>query len=887
MLKGPLMGLLDYLRGRPSRQHGTAGPRFVSLGVERLEPRDLLDATATLASGLLTVNGGPGAYDRLALTLDPSTNQIVLQEFGVVRAAFASAAVSSITINAQAHNNLVRIDPAVTQPAKINGAPGVNFLRAGGGAALLVGNTGVNRLEGGPANDSLIGGAGANTFAGNGGQNQLVGGPGTNFFFGTHGQDTVLSSDPVHDHIFLCNPSATAGLDQFLGLTPSAPDTLDATEVNTLLQRAAAATASDDGIVAIVDRGGRVLGVRVEGNVSPAITGNVHNLVFAIDGAIAEARTGAFFGNGGAPLTSRTIQFISQTTITQREVESDPSILDVNSPFRGPGFVAPIGIGGHFPPGVPFTPQVDLFAIEHTNRDTTFHPGPSGIAGGPDSVFLPQRFNVDPAFIPASIPANQQLEPPDSYGFLSGLESMAQPRGIGTLPGGIPILKTLKPGGPAEVVGGIGVFFPGTTGFADEENSSLGATFNPAKRDRSLEAEYVAFAALGGSGPTPDGTTPAFPIGTLGGVAPLPEIVLPNGRIDLVGITLPLFGPTGTNGPATLVQFGQGLGIGDPNSGFDAPLLQPNMFGRVIQQNAAGTPILGPNGLPLLVTTDVGGTPAVGPGGLAQLVATGAKGNLLGGTVVPEGFLVTPHDGVGITAAQVLQIIDAGVQQALETRAAIRLPESVSTAMVFAVTDETGAILGLFRMPDATIFSIDVAVAKARNVAYYANPAQLQPIDQAPGVPAGAAFTNRTFRFLSEPFFPEGINGTPPAPFSILNDGGADTSDGVLNGPRLPSSAFQTVMGHDAFFPQTNFRDPFNILNQNGIVFFPGSSPLYGGGFLLGGFGVSGDGVDQDDVVTAAGAASLAVPDNLRADQFFVSGIRLPFQKFNRQPILP
>jgi hypothetical protein len=62
-------------------------------------------------------------------------------------------------------------------------------------------------------------------------------------------------------------------------------------------------------------------------------------LTFAIDGALAKARTGAFFGNNQAPLTSRTIEFISQTTITQQEVESDPNIPDINSPFRGPGFV--------------------------------------------------------------------------------------------------------------------------------------------------------------------------------------------------------------------------------------------------------------------------------------------------------------------------------------------------------------------------------------------------------------------------------------------------------------------------------------------------------------------------------------------------------------------
>jgi len=61
-----------------------------------------------------------------------------------------------------------------------------------------------------------------------------------------------------------------------------------------------------------------------------------------------------------------------------------------------------------------------------------------------------------------------------------------------------------------------------------------------------------------------------------------------------------------------------------------------------------------------------------------------------------------------------------------------------------------------------TIFSIDVAVAKARNVAYYANPAQLQPIDKLPTVPSGAALTNRNFSaYLSEPRFPEGIDGQP------------------------------------------------------------------------------------------------------------------------------
>ena len=255
------------------------------------------------------------------------------------------------------------------------------------------------------------------------------------------------------------------------------------------MQRAAAASASTDAIIAIVDRNGNILGVRVESGVDPNITGNTSNLVFAIDGAVSLARTGAFFANNQAPLTSRTIQNLSQSTITQREVESDPNIPDPNSTARGPGFVAPVGVRGHFPPNVASTPQVDLFEIEHTNRDGTFAPVPDNIKGTPDDVRLAQRFNIDPAFVPPG----QSLVPPDSYGFLSGLLPGAQSRGIATLPGGIPIYKN------GQVVGGIGVFFPGTTGYATEENSSLSTTYNPALPDRSLEAEWMAFAAVGGT----------------------------------------------------------------------------------------------------------------------------------------------------------------------------------------------------------------------------------------------------------------------------------------------------------------------------------------------------------------------------------------------------
>jgi uncharacterized protein GlcG (DUF336 family) len=785
---------------------------------ERLEPRDV-PASATLAAGTLTVTGDPTA-DRIRVYLDGPT--LVVLDGTAVLGRFASASVTDITVDAGAGNDTVIIDPAVTQPVSIDGGPGDDKLVAGGGAAVLTGGDG---------NDALFGGLGDNTFNGGPGQNQLYKVQSTDVVFPNPG-DSILTEAP-------------------LDTTGAAQQTITAAEVNTLLRRAAAASASTDAIIAITDRLGRILGVRVESGVDPAITGNNERLVFAVDGAVSLARTGAFFGNNQAPLTSRTIQFISQSTITQREVESDPSITDPNSILRGPGFVAPVGVKAHFPPGIAFTPQVDLFQIEHTNRDATVTPGPDRIKGTPDDIPTAERFNADPAFVPGpspGFPDGAQLPPPDSFGFVSGLESGAQSRGIGTLPGGIPIYKN------GQVVGGIGVFFPGKTGFATAENSSLSSTYDPTKPDRSLEAEWMAFAAVGGARlQVENGGQPA-PIDDINGVPLPPGFGLPTGRIDLVGITLDIFGPVGQEGTNTVLTVGADVGRGNPDDGV----------------NLAFNP-----------TVD-----------LSSTAITAGGGTIRDGLAAPDGWLVLPHDGVGINKADVERIITQGLVQANKTRAAIRLPLGTRAKFVFAVADLEGNIVGLYREPDATIFSIDVAVAKARNVGYYANANELQPIDQIPGVPAGTAFTNRTFRYAGQPRFPEAIDGEPPGPFSQLNDDpGIDRNTGLQVGPRLPASAFQSAVGYDSFNPGTNFHDPFFITNQNGIVFFPGSAPLYksqtpgGPMFLAGGFGVSGDGVDQDDVTTIGGQSGFDVPAYvLRADQVFVRGVRLPYQKTNRNP---
>ncbi len=755
-------------------------------GVELLEPR-CLPATANLVTGTLFITGSANR-DHLRVVFDEQTNQLVVRSFVQEIGRFDLAAVTNITMTGGGGKDILSVDPAIQVPANIFGQGGNDILRGGGGETLL---------SGGAENDKLRAGPGKTTFDGDGGRNLL---------FNVKPGDVVIPGED--DLLCLAIPESTAA--------PPSSSLLDPAEVEILLKRAAAASGSEDAIIAVVDRNGRIVGVLIEPGVDSAIFASNEALVFAVDGAVAKARTGAFFGNNQAPLTSRTVQFISQTTMTQREIESNPNIADLNSTIRGPGFVAPIGIKGHFPPNVPYTPQVDLFAIEHTNRDTLQNVEPGNT-----------RFNINPGDLAPGV----ELFAPISFGTASGRLPNAQPRGIATLPGGIPIYEN------GNLVGGIGVFFPGKTGYANEENSALSVDHNPNKLDRSMEAEYIAFAAVGGAPGLGAG------IGAINGVPALPGFALPLApnarRIDLVGITLDIVGPGGIEGINNLLAFAAQLpGVNQGAFNF------PSDF---------------------FLTVDTNGN------------------KFLAGKPVSEGWIVPPLNGNGITAAEVQRIIEDGIVQANKTRAAIRLPLNSTTRMVFAVTDLDGKVVGLFRMPDATVFSLDVAVAKARNVTYYASD-RLQPQDQLPNTPIGLALTNRSFRYLALPRYPEGIEGAPPGPFSILNDGGVDPNTGLNIGPPLPASAYQSVQGFDAFNPGSNFRDPANKANQNGIIFFPGSEPLYRSELLIGGFGVSGDGVDQDDVITVAGAGLLAAPNGIHIDTRFVNGIRVPYHKYNRNP---
>jgi uncharacterized protein GlcG (DUF336 family) len=227
------------------------------------------------------------------------------------------------------------------------------------------------------------------------------------------------------------------------------------------------------------------------------------------------------------------------------------------------------------------------------------------------------------------------------------------------------------------------------------------------------------------------------------------------------------------------------------------------------------------------------------------------------GGCAPEGFLVSPRAGRGLSAAEADRVVRQAVDAARRTRALLRLPPGSRTRMVIAVADLDGEVLTLFRMADATVFSVDVAVAKARNVVWFSSPAGRT--DLGPEFPPGTAVTNRTVSFGAQPLFPAGIDGTGPGPF------------------------FQSLFLPDRQNPCSQGSQPPNP-RQNGVVFFPGSVPLYRGRALVGGLGISGDGVEQDDYVSLLGAAGFEPPRDLWADQVFVRGVRMPFLKLPRNP---
>jgi uncharacterized protein GlcG (DUF336 family) len=257
----------------------------------------------------------------------------------------------------------------------------------------------------------------------------------------------------------------------------------------------------------------------------------------------------------------------------------------------------------------------------------------------------------------------------------------------------------------------------------------------------------------------------------------------------------------------------------------------------------------------------------------------------IAGRVDPFGFLIGPRGArygqnqLDITtnpaaerleAAEVQTIIDQVVASANRTRAQVRLPLGSGAKVIATVVDTRGLILAHFRMEDTLCDAVDVVPAKARSVVYYCLPSSnprsaFANGDTWPGFPTsdprGIALTTRTLGFLSQPFYPPGIDSTSPGPLFTLS-----------NNNELPTQVDRWG------------NSPADAGYQNGLTFFPGSVPLYKNGQLVGALGVSGDGVEQNDLIAFDGGRGFEPPPELRIDNFSFQGVRLPYLKFPETP---
>jgi uncharacterized protein GlcG (DUF336 family) len=228
-----------------------------------------------------------------------------------------------------------------------------------------------------------------------------------------------------------------------------------------------------------------------------------------------------------------------------------------------------------------------------------------------------------------------------------------------------------------------------------------------------------------------------------------------------------------------------------------------------------------------------------------------------------------------LTAAEVSNILSLASDRARTTRAGIRLPRGQAAQVFVTVVSNPNQnnmipqVLGTIRTQGATMFSWDVAIQKARTAIFFSS-------SVAPGTQA-YAFSARAVGFLAEELFPPGINGTEPGifwglqeRFSLFPLGATNPLDGVTVPLSVAAAGPYTV----------------NPNLPNGITIFPGGFPLYRNGQVIGAIGVSGDGVDQDDIITASGTANFLAPVEIRSDHFFYQDSRLPYAKFPRNPAL-
>lgn len=292
-----------------------------------------------------------------------------------------------------------------------------------------------------------------------------------------------------------------------------------------------------------------------------------------------------------------------------------------------------------------------------------------------------------------------------------------------------------------------------------------------------------------------------------------------------------------------------------------------------------------------------------------------------------------------LSQAEVTQLLQSSLAIANKARAQIRRPLGTPARVTISVVDSEGEILGIVRGRDAPVFGIDVSLQKARTAAFFSSDQAATLIQALPdteyllddlsgvdrsvslfdyvdatrsflGLPnalddGAYAFTDRAGGNLSRPFYPDGLQHSgagplskPPGEWSPFSTG--FQLDSVYNAMTKHLAFLLGVFGSDVTpgcggKSFTGADIATSALLANGLQIFPGSVPIYRGDTLVGAIGVSGDGVDQDDMIAFLGLHNAArklggtinnAPARMRADRLTPKGVRLRYVQCPQAPFL-
>lgn len=503
------------------------------------------------------------------------------------------------------------------------------------------------------------------------------------------------------------------------------------------------------------------------------------------------------------------------------------------------------------------TRSVSLIIQQH------FYPGEFDQPGGP-------LFGVQFSSLPCSDLSTR------FNGTRPAVGPQRSPLGLSADPGGFPLYKN------GTVVGGVGVMADGVYGLDLDAGDS----------DSDLD-ELIALAASSGFEPPQDRRAE--------------RITLDGKPLRYSDATPALLATNPASAPAFATLDGvAGSRISVPGYSSNA-LVAGTAFGQSDSGIRAATGVFA--ALDGFVLVDSANAERFAPRAATDAAVTGAS---------------------ALSAAEVQQLLASALAVANRARAQIRRPLGTPARVSIAVTDTYGAALGLVRSRDAPLFGLDVSLQKARSAALFSNRAAAADLLAAPetqylangqnasiaayvqrfrdflGQPnaladGAYAYGGRSIGNLARPYFPDGIRA--PDNFGPLAKRISDWSVfsiglqlDLVNSALIQHVTFVLGGGSDTA-PGSCTPLPLTPNGQNrlanGLQIFAGAVPVYRAAVLVGGIGISGDGIDQDDMIAFLGLheAGLALngalnhaPASMRADQLVPQGARLRYVQCPQAP---